>query len=249
MAGTYVQLSREEFEDWLDSDLKARSKWKIKDRTGGIYQVALSDNVGVEINSTTGNQSRVRGHGQASMKLRLVSLVDGTTLNKKSMGQSHFKRTINWRQTWKTGFDRVRATYLKTPSFYEKIADREGYKDRWIAIIESIPAWDQDRVLKGFHQKVEAGDVLWDNQEESILDMQSHPPTPAVTLPEVDEDAIWDQRLANLRKIYAAARRDRDQWTMDFIESLARLAKARRGLSARQSEILGEKAERYGVEL
>jgi hypothetical protein len=181
------------------------------------------------------------------MKLRLVSLIDGKTLNKKSMGQSHFKRTINWRKTWKAGFDRVRAAYLKNPSFYEKIADREGYKTKWIAIIEGIPSWNTDSFLAATRSKVEQGDILWDNQEDHILKLADAAPEPAPE-PEVRSEAV-EGRLTALRALYRAARHRNDDWTMKFVQSLAKQLKDGRRFSQRQMDILNQKADRYNVVL
>ena len=177
VAGTYVQLSREEFEDWLN-DEGYRGKWRIKPGRGGIYQIRLSDSVGIEINSTTGSGSEVMTRGAASMKCKLISLVTGRTLNKKAMGQSHFKRTVNWRQTWAKGLKRLKDAYVKSKDWYDTIAaieDRDQYKQDMLALIESKTNWNTDRFLIDLHKKVSDGGVLTQRQIAAVERMGAAP--------------------------------------------------------------------------
>jgi hypothetical protein len=121
--GTYVQLTRDEFEEWLTRDLGfSPSEWRLKPGRGGVYQLFLSPTVAIEVNSTTGAQDAVMGRGNASMSLWLASRVNGKVLNKKAMGQSHFARTLNWRENWKKGVERMKDAYLKSKDFYDRLA-------------------------------------------------------------------------------------------------------------------------------
>jgi len=108
--GTYIQLTRDEFEEWLTRDLGfSTSEWKIKPGRGGVYQLFLSPTVAIEINSTTGSQDAVMGRANASMSMWLASRMNGKVLNRKAMERSHFKRTKNWRKTWKEGVDNMKS--------------------------------------------------------------------------------------------------------------------------------------------
>jgi hypothetical protein len=252
--GTYVQLTRDEFEDWLD-DIGFRGKWKLKPGRGGVYQLKLSKVVAIEINSTTGTAEEVMGRARASMKLRLVSLVTGRTLNKKSMGQSHFKRTLNWRQTWAKGVDRMKDAYMKSRSWYDQIAaieDRDQYKADLLAEIEAIPGWESDRFLSDLHGKVERGGVLSEKQRAAIRrsrDAIGDEEVVETESTEADEaaEAELERKLGRLRNLWVAARRAADQWTMDFVKSVADRLKDGRSLTDRQDEIVADKLRRYRI--
>jgi hypothetical protein len=253
--GTYIQLTREEFEEWLESlGFQGAKQWKIKPGRGGVYLLPLSDKVAVEINSTTGTKEEVMGRGRASMSLRLVSLITGFVLNKKAMGQSHFARTINWRDNWAKGVERMKDAYIKAKSWYDTIAaieDRDAYKDEITAEIEAIPGWAENQFLTDLHGKVQQGGVLTEKQREAIgrsrgsTQAPTSSPTSSPASPRgVAED---DPLLLRMRGLYSAARRTGDQWTMDFVKSIADQYKAGRGLSPKQQAILDQKFDDYRV--
>jgi hypothetical protein len=250
MAGTYVQITRQEFEDWLDS-IGFRGKWQVKPGRGGVYQLSLSPTVMIEINSTTGSQAQVRGRGQASMSLRLVSRVTGKTLNRKAMGQSHFARTINWRQNWAKGVDRMKATYEASKAWYDqiaKIADRDQYKADTLAKIESIPNWSQDGFLGSLHDRVNGGGVLTERQE-SALDrvIRQHSRSTPEAPPQQPAESAPSYDLEMLRELYRRARANGDRWTVGFVGDLGQKIKAGRPLSDRQREVLDDKIEQYNL--
>lgn len=169
-ATTFAQLTRQEFEDWLDS-IGFRNKWKIKDATGGIYQLYLSPFVAIEINSTTGSREEVRGRGAASMKLKLVSRMTGKVLNRKAQGQKYFARTTNWRKNWKKGVDRMNTAYLNSAGFYDAKAQEENegeYKADTLTKIESVQGWEGQEFLSDLHAKVEKGKYLTQNQMAAL---------------------------------------------------------------------------------
>jgi hypothetical protein len=247
-AGTYVQLSREEFQDWLDSK-GYRGKWKIKPGTSGVYLVPLSDTVWLYINSTTGKQEQVMGRGRAAMSMMLVSrTTDKVILGaQKLMGQKHFKRTLNWRATWGKGLDRAKATYTKSQSFYDavaEIADRDKYKIDMLHLIESVVGWDQDSFLLDMHSKVKRGGIITKGQTETIRGRESGAPmtpTPLHSVSTLNE-------IARLRELYAAARRSDDDWTMTFTQSLGEQLKRGRPLSPKQEKVLKDKYRRYRIQ-
>lgn len=246
MASTYVQITRQEFEDWLDS-IGFRGKWQVKPGRGGVYQLFLSPTVMIEINSTTGSSSEVMSRGSASMSLRLVSRVTGRTLNKKAMGQSHFARTTNWRQNWAKGVDRMKAAYDSSKSWYDqiaKIADRDQYKADTLAKIEGIPKWDRDGFLSSLHDRVSKGGVLTDRQEEALgRALRSRPEeaeeAPQPKAPEYD--------LEMLRELYRRARASNDDWTVRFVGDIGQKIKAGRILSDRQRGALDSKLLQYNL--
>lgn len=257
--GTYVQLTRDEFEEWLTRDLGfSSSEWRLKPGRGGVYQLLLSPTVAIEINSTTGAQDAVMGRANASMSMWLASRMNGKVLNRKAMDRSHFKRTKNWRKTWKEGVDNMKSAYTKAKDFYDRIAaieDLDQYKRDTLDIIERDPSWQSNDFLKDMHDKVQKGSVLSERQQ-AALERTSRPqarpapvapPAPVVETPAAARQVEEDPRLPALRELWARARAARDQWTMEFVQSLGEQIKAGRRLSPRQTEIADEKARMYGV--
>jgi len=119
---TYVDISRQDIEDWLNTFPRFRGKWWLVEGRAGIYMLPLSNNVAIKFSSTVGTQDRGLSRGGASAQLRLVSLQTGQVLNKKAQGQRGFYRTINWKKNWKKGVDTFVQTYTKSADFYERIA-------------------------------------------------------------------------------------------------------------------------------
>ena len=215
-AGTFVQISREQFEDWLKS---TGFKWKRDTTKAGIYTVELSPNVGILISSSIGSRDDAMGRGRASVQMRLVSLVTGQTLNKKAQGKSHFKRTKGWKETWKKGLDEFKSAYMKAKDFYDKIAtikDRDQYKDKWLGVIEKINGWESNEFLKKQHDALTAGKIVSDKVEAALL--RSKPAAaPASGRGKADE------ALVNLaRQAWVAAKRAGQQRDLDFLTSLGK---------------------------
>jgi len=251
MAGTYVQITRQEFEDWLDS-IGFRGKWQIKPGRGGVYQLFLSPTVMIEINSTTGSQAQVRGRGQASMSLRLVSRVTGKTLNKKAMGQRYFARTKGWQKNWAKGVDRMKSAYEASKAWYDqiaKIADRDQYKADTLAKIESIPNWAQDGFLGSLHDRVDGNGVLTERQESALdrVIRQHSRSAPEAPPQQPAEESAPSYDLEMLRELYRRARASGDRWTVGFVGDLGQKIKAGRPLSSRQREVLDDKIAEYNL--
>ena len=162
---SYVDITREDLETWLTEE---NYDWHRLYERKGIYHICLSDKVAILLSSTQTRYDESMGHGNASMNLRLVSRVNGWTLNRKARDRKHFKRTKNWRVTWSEGVFHWIAEYSSKASFYEKIADRESYKAEWCAKILSCPSYSSDYFLKKAYAKVSEGQILWDNEEDRI---------------------------------------------------------------------------------
>lgn len=237
--GTYVQISREELEDWLKT-LPIKGSWRTKPGTAGVYLLPLSDNVAIKLSSTIGSKDDAMGRGRASMQLALVSLITGRVLNKKAQGQTHFKRTSNWKQTWRKGFDRLRNTYLKAQSFYEALAtieDRDKYQKDIIRLIESIPDWGNHHILADFHAKLSQGGILTLKQrallDKIVAEKSRHQPEP--------DKEILDK----LEKLHQMAKRVGDDWLADFCESVRNQIKKGRPLSPKQLAVIEKNLKRY----
>ena len=163
---SYVNITRDELEAWLTAE---NFDWERVDGRVGIYHICLSDNVAILLSSTQTRDDESMGHGNAGMNLRLVSRLNGWTLNRKARDRKHFKRTKNWRDTWSKGVHHWMGEYSSKTSFYEKIADREAYKFKWCGIISGSSSYPSSRFLREAYEKVSGGKILWDNEETKIL--------------------------------------------------------------------------------
>jgi hypothetical protein len=258
---TYVDITREEFEEWLSS---TGIRWKIKDNTEGIYWLLLSDLVAIQVSSSLGRTDASMGYARASMQMRLISQVTKQVLNKKIQDQSHFKRTKNWRATLSKAVDRFKDEYVKVRAFYDAIAeieDRKAYQAEFIAKIEAVPNWQEQKALTDFHGILSTGKILTQKQRE-LLEKLSKPArvTPAVVdvpqsrrrqdvnLPDAglpDAGRADPEMLDRMRRLWFMAKEDDDKWTMDFVRSLGEQFKIRGRLSEKQLAVLEEKFRRY----
>jgi hypothetical protein len=250
---TYVQLTREEFEEWLDST-PYRGKWTLKSGTVGVYSLELSKNVGIEVSSSISGREEVMDRARASIQCRLVSLVTGQTLNKKAQGQSHVKRTSGWRQSLKKVIQRIEDAYFKSEGFYERIAvieDRKAYQRDWLDRIESQEDWASDSAVKDFHDRIEKGAILSERQEEYLSSLLEKVEEEVEERIEQEEETAQynEDFLEALRNLYRAARKARDNWLMEFVESVGKQYKTRGSLSDKQMAVLERNAEKYRVRL
>lgn len=232
---TYVPISREEFEEWLDS---LHHKWSRVPNKAGVYLVEMSPNVAVQVSSSVGNADMAMGRAQGAMYIRLISSKNGRTLNKKDVGQSKFYRTQGWRDSLKKAVDRLRQAYMKSKAFYDKLAtvDPDSYRVDVLAKIESVPGWDKDALLREFHERVDKGGILSDAQE-GVIDRNVEKATSSASV----------DILERMRDLYRAARARNDDWTMSFVQSLAEQLKEKRNLTNRQQTVLDDKFQQYRI--
>lgn len=263
---TFVQVSRDELEAWLDA-IGFHGKWERDQRYQGVYLLKLAPSVAVKLSSTIGSKDDAMGVGKASMQLALVSTVTGRTLNKKAQGQSHFKRTVGWKKTWAAGVDTMKKAYLASSDFYDaiaEIADRDAYKDDLLIGIEKIPGWENDRELLSFYRKVERGGVLMPRELAAVKEAMARPlpktpdpqriePGPAkaeggFTYDPASIEITKELRIDALRKLWVLAKRGDDAWTMQFAQDIAQkyVAQGRR-LSGPQLHIVSEKLKSYRI--
>lgn len=242
---TYVQLDRDDIEDWLTSN---GWDWDRKSGTAGIYLLNLSPNVAIHFSSTVGSSSSARGHARASANMKLVSKITGRTLNKKAKGQSRFHRTTNWAKNWQAGLMRLKAAYEKATSFYEAIAeikDRDAYKAEMLERIEAFPNWSQNDFLSSLHNRVSGNGVLSLKQKAALERMESRRrPAPAPKPPSGSDDQS-EALLADLRALWVAVPEERD-----WIKDLAAQVKRGRGWSPAQGRKVDQllRANRREVE-
>jgi len=274
-AATFVQISREELEEWIN-DIGYRGHWERDPKYAGVYLLKLSPSVAVKLSSTIGSRDDAMGVGKASMQLALVSTVTGRVLNKKAQGQSHFKRTVGWKKTWAAGVETIKKAYLGASDFYDVIAviaDRDAYKTDMIKRIETVPGWDHDAEMVGLYRKIERGGVLMPREVEAIAEAKNRRPArgpdpqrieqrqepartgPGRQTPEEDPndtrqnpDEVRELRLDALRKLWVSARRANDAWTMQFAEDVAKkFVSVNRRLSGPQLRVIGEKMKSYAI--
>lgn len=250
MASTYVQISRDELEDWLSSlGPFLHKKWMRAPNRAGVYLLPLSDTVAIKLSSTIGTSDDAMGRGQASMQLSLVSLSTGQTLNKKAQGQSHFARTLNWQKNWKDGLARMKEAYQKSAGFYDALAtieNRDEYKADLLGKIESVANWRNHNILSDFHTSLTRGSILTLKQESLLQSLverereaEAAQPNPSVS------PAGEDPMIPVLRDMYVEARKDNDGWLMDFTKSVADQLKRGRPLSEKQQVIIDKNRAKY----
>lgn len=244
--GTYVQISRDDLEGWLDT-LRLHGKWHRVTNKAGIYLLPLADSVAVKLSSTIGTSDDAMGRGQASMQLALVSLVTGQVLNKKAQGQNHFARTTNWKKNWAEGVERMRDAYKKSQGFYDALAlieNRDKYKSDLLERIESNPEWRNNNVLVDFHDRVLQGGILTGKQVELLERLTKVRPAPAPV--HVKEEAPRDEGLyQRTRALYQEAHRNRDTWLEEFLRSVGPKLRDGIALSPRQLSVLEQNLGKY----
>lgn len=252
-AGTYVQIDRDELEDWMDT-LRLHDKAYRAPNKAGIYLLPFSDTVACKLSSTIGTSDDAMGRGMASMQLSLVSRVTGQTLNKKAQGQSHFKRTLNWKKTWAEGIERMRDAYAKSAGFYDALAtieDRDQYKIDVMTAIESIPDWRNNNILADFRSIAEKGGILTLKQLDLLdrtLDRERSRQTPGGQSKSVPEaPKAEDPLLPILRALYAKARAVGNNWLMDFAKSVADQINRGRSPSPKQLEVIEKSRDQFKV--
>ena len=235
MATTYVQFTRAEFEEWLDS---TGHKWRLKPRTVGIYEIPLSNTVAIEVSSSMTGRDDVVEYAGASMGTKLVSLVTGFTLNKVAQGQDHFKRTKGWRTSLKAGVERMVDAYRKSSAFYDALAairNRDEYKRENLAKIEKVPGWEQNDFLKSLHERIKDDGILTQKQLDA-LDRATSRPAPAAPPPAPPE--VNPQLLGQVRALYAVAKDQGNEWLMGFAKSMGEMIKAGRpGTDAQRNKL------------
>lgn len=252
VGANYVNISREEFEEWLDSVSKGK-RWERKDDTAGIYIIPISDRVGIYISSSIGSRGDVLNRGNASIRMKLVSRINGYTLNKKAQGQKYFQRVESWRKNLKKGLKRLYQAYDRSASFYEALAnidDRDKYKEELVKKIESVEGWEEDDILRDFRDRVNGGGILTMKQE-GLMDKRIRAlkagESPTEGSGSVGLSPEQEKFLNRLRELWKASKNAGDDWTADFAKSLGQRLKAGRGLTDRQREVLKDKLRKYGV--
>lgn len=213
MARNYVDIKRQDLESWLDSLPHTLGRaWERVQGREGIYLIHLSERVGVKLSSTQAYTDTSMGRGRASMNLSLVSLVDGSLLNRKARDRKHFQRTLNWRTTWQKGIEHWVKVYKDNPTFYEKIADREVYSKKWVEIIDGLTMSGGDPKVIKARDTLIGGGVLWDGQEQYLLSLaKSKPVNNALSNPLPIEE---------LRDLYREARRKGEREAMERLKDL-----------------------------
>jgi len=241
---SFVEITREDLEAWLNT-LPLKGKWKLKTGRVSIYLLPISKSVGISLSSTIGSKDTGMGRGKASMNLALVSLITGKVLNKKAMGQSYFKRTTNWKKTWKIGFDRMVAAYKKSQGFYDALAeidDRDKYREDILDRIVAFEGWESDNTLSDFYSRVQRGGVLTMKQLALLESTLKHDAKSSPAKPVIDQKMV-----ERLRLLWTVAKKKGDPWLMDFAQSIGERLKKGLELSSKQEAALERNLRQHRV--
>lgn len=202
---TYVEISRKDLEDWLDS-IGFQGKWKRDERTAGIYLISIGPTVAIRLASTIGRGEVGRGVGEGSMHLTMLSsLIPEArfgTLNKKVMEGRRFNRTTNWRKNWIEGIDIIRNEYNSKPQFYERISAERAA---------------QHGVAVPSPRAMAAAAVT------APVAVPSRAPAPRQEVPSPGPSASYlkDPRRLALMELYTRSKSEADRKTMSLCEKLA----------------------------
>ena len=254
-AATYVKISREEFEDWLNTLGK---RWSRKPNKAGIYWVHLTSDVAVQVSSSVGTRDEAMGRGQGAAHFSLVSMKNGRTLNKKAQGQARFNRTTNWRVNWKKGIASFVKEFASKKQFYERLATLPAdYKEKLKARIESLENWRTNPTLKDLHAQVSKGWALSMKQEMLIGRVETEMAAgggketgTVVEAPSRPSGNVNKKLLDAMRHAYAAARAQNRARDMEFLKSVAEKT-VKRGLSmsSAQEKWWGDIQQRYRIRM
>lgn len=226
MAATFVDISREEMEDFLGKEARRLNSSIIrKSGTAGVYAIPLSENVGVYVSSSVGSGNRAMDVGKGAIHIQLVDLKNWGVLNKKAGGQSRVNRTTNWQKNAAKVIDNFVVAYQKAKNFYEGLTGNVLVDTELLVKIETIPGWKTNTFLTSLHDQVEAGRPLSQKQLEA-LDRWKAPRQE--TLRPSKESLL--QRLREIWKRHPSKR--------DLIKSFADQVNQGRTLSPKQMGII-----------
>lgn len=246
LAANYKEISRDEFEAWLDKSF-GKGKWKLKDNRTGVFEVPLSDRVALVISSSIGSDDRVITKGGASMSARMQSRVTGKTLNRKAQGQKYVTRTEKWEANLLQVCKRIQDAYAKAKDFYEalsEIPDQDAYRADYLKMIEGVQGWQNDTFLASLHQRLDGNGILTIKQKAALERIAIEAPSYDVEPSKEEGDEIL---LNKMRDLYVRARNANDGWLMSFVTDIAKLVKAGRKLSQKQNQVLEKSFLKYGL--
>jgi len=176
MATSYVSISREEFEEFLDSEVTplVRHKWQRKGSTAGVYFFPLSKHTFLEISSSIGSSDDALGRGDAAIHVRLKSADGRRTLNGRGTDETKMRvnRTTNWRRNLQAMVKQYIATYQKSPRFYDTISSYEGfdnYLNTFKDLVQGVPNWNANKFLRDMMSLLEGKRLLTEAQEAAII--------------------------------------------------------------------------------
>jgi hypothetical protein len=176
MAATYVQISREEFEDYLTSTIVPilRKSWSRKGTTAGVYVFPLSDFASLEISSSIGTRDEAMGVGNAAIHVRLKSADGRLTLNGKGEqdSKSRVNRTSGWRDSLTKLVRQYVSTYQKSPRFYDTISKYgkfDNYLEHWKDQIRGVNGWENSEFLGNLMGQLSSKKMLSEAQEAAVV--------------------------------------------------------------------------------
>jgi len=233
---SYVQITREELEDWLRAE--APQAIRSEDHTG-VYIIPVSSNVAVYLSTSIGSEDKAVAKGRGACHMKLVSRITDRTLNRKGLQQTRYNRTSGWRKNWMEGMARMVAVYTEHREFYERLAleTQEQYAARNIAEIDRMGS---SPFLLSLKEQLQKGRWLTTKQEAALAKGKPREVRSGIKLREQD--------LEVLRKLWVQARDANDEWTKKFVGNVGQRGKAGEPLSRLQLEKLNDKLTEYRID-
>jgi hypothetical protein len=190
MAAKYIEINREEMEDFLSS--VSSNRIKRKGRTEGVYLLPLSKWVALRISSSIGSKGSVVGRGRGAIHLALESLVTGKPLATKKMkeyiGQTRINRTTSWKKRLKAAIQAAMRAYQDKKEFFDRIAQEKPISKKEIETqvkeqlekIQRVPGWNSNRFLKSLRDRLSKGIPLTPKQKDALEKAISKAPSSQV---------------------------------------------------------------------
>jgi hypothetical protein len=240
MAATYVQIQRDDFENWLFSHCPVFERVEGKQ---GVYAIPVSDDVVLYISTSIGREDQAVAKGRGACHMKLQGRHNGQCLNRKDLGQSRFNRTTGWKDNWAAGIERMFTAYNKHAAFYDARGreTQPEYALRIQADIETIRHWSASSFFTSLYDQLTGGRWLTPKQISCIEDARDfESPKPA-------RNPVEQKRVEAAGKLRELADLRKDAWVAEFAESIKEQMERGRQLSPRQLQCFERNLTKYGI--
>lgn len=248
MAATYVNIGRQEFEDWL---FELCPVFERVEDAQGVYLVPLSPYVAVKISATLSSSDRTTRRGHGRCRMRLVARHRGHDLRGPEKGTRVSNRTKGWRRNWARHLRELIDVFKRHRDRYHEMASRsqEDYAAEWVARIESVPGWRDFDILVDLRRVLGTGMWLTSRQEAAVWKFLGPKGSrgPGPRTPQKIDPKDADKIARALEQLVAEAEQAGDSWTATFATSVLKRVDGGRAPTTRQRSTMIEKFKKYGI--